>query len=230
MNFAPYHNFAACEHLERAVNLGRTAGGIPQPILDRHEIYHYSILHKLRSAKYHVDTLRSFLDSQDTANAAPEDLVYRVNFHFDGFLHVLGSSTDIFARELLTYFGEPLPANVYFHSAHQVLSLNRPGDPILPIIDTPPWKQEFNDYRNTATHESLVAPAYTVQVEVVGGTSTKRLKFPIPDDPRAGVKTYNRNTDIVSYCERTLKRSLSLFNQAYRNVADRLSVTQSLPL
>src|SRR5690349_11346164 len=196
MKFPPYHNFAACERMESAVKAGAAAGGIAAAIVTQHETYHYSILHKLRSAKYHVDTLKSYLSSQDTSQNNPEDIVYRVNFHFDGFLHVLGSSTDIFAREILTYFGEPLPPKVYFHTAHQLLSVRRPGDSILPIIDSPVWRQEFSDYRNTATHESLVAPLYNLRVEVVGGVSTQRLEFPIPDDPRAAVKTYNRNKDI----------------------------------
>jgi hypothetical protein len=230
VNFAPYHTFAACLALERQVKALRAAGFVPDNIMERHEVYHYSIIHKLRSAKYHVETLQNYLNTHSSAQTSPEDIVYRVNFHFDGFLHVVGSAMDIFAREVLTYFGQNLPPKVYFRTAREVLTASRAGDPILAFLETPSWQQEFADYRNTATHESLVGTGYSIAITMQGSSASQRLSFPIPDDPRAIVKTYNRNKDIVKYCGTSFKRVLSLFNQGYNHLTIRVKAAGVLPL
>lgn len=229
MSFAPHHKFAGAVKLEKAIAAARSAGNLPDSVYSDYEKYHFSLLHKLRSARYHVDTLTGYLSSGST-QTSPADLVYRVNFHFDGFLHVVGSATDIFAREVLTYFGVPLPGKVYYHTAHTLLTAQRPGDAILAHLSDPTWRGEFGDYRNTATHESLIGTRYQLSVDVHGQATTTRVVFPIPDDPRATNKTYRRNPDIVQYCCRTFKRVLSHFNQCYDEIAARVASTNSLPL
>lgn len=230
MNFAPYHAFSGCQRLERAVRELHASGHATQELYRDFEIYHFSLVHKLRSARYHVDALKSYLTTQGQAPPAPDEIVYRVNFHLEGFLYLAGSAADIFAREMIFYFGLIPPANVYFHTAHQVIGTNRPGDAILPLIDTPAWRPLFGDYRNTSTHERLIVTGYTIQVDLQGDTPTQRLQFLLPDDARAPIRTYRRNRDLVEYCQGTLRRFLSLFNQAYAQVATRASNGQRLPL
>jgi len=160
----------------------------------------------------------------------PAELVYRVNFHFDGFLHVIGSAMDIFARELLGYFNIPLPAKVYFHVARDQITAQRAGDPILPLLVAPSWKAEFSDYRNTATHERLIGVEYTRKTHMKGGAPTFQLIFPIPDDPRAATYTFRKNPDIVDYCKKTFMRTVSCFNQVYTHIEHRAKVAGALPL
>lgn len=228
--FAPFHTFSGCRELERHITRLRSAGTLPTRVAEAHDLYHYSLLHKLRSARYHVENVKEYLQASDAALTPPADIIYRVNFHFDGFLHVLGSGADIFAREMLTYFGIALPDNVYFHTADQLIRSARPLDPILPFIAVPSWRQEFGDYRNTATHESVIGTQYTVRIEMKGGTQLQRLEFPVPDDPRAMPRSYTRNRDIVEYCRLSYCRWLRLFNQAYSHVAQRLRAGAALPL
>ncbi len=232
MNFAPYHRFARCNALERLIISLREQGTVPDNIFEGFLRYHYSLVHKLRSARYHADTIRDYLSAQQTQRAAPRDVVYRVNYHFDGFTHVVGSAMDIFAREVITYFGLPLPANVYFNTAHSEIALARPGDLILPLIDTPAWRLEFSDYRNTATHENLVGTSYQIDIEVRGHSESRRMVFPLPDDPRAAPieRTFRRNPNVVHYCERTLSRVLSLFNVAYEHLCQRIRTGGRLPI
>lgn len=230
MNFAPYHAFRACRTLEASIEALRARNAVPAGLYGDHERYHYSLVHKLRSARYHVDTLGSFLSSDAAQAMTPTDLVYRVNFHFDGFLHVVGSATDIFAREVLTYFGLPLPARVYYHTAESELTTQRPGDAVLPFVSSPTWKQEFGEYRNTATHESIIGTQYTIVVEARGKSFAKRVVFPVPDDPRASTPQYRNNPDIVAYCHRTFKRVVSHFNQAYEHLNQRIHTSAALPL
>lgn len=230
MNFSPYHAFRDCKRLENRIEAIRAAGHIPDDVFERYELYHYSLIHKLRSARYHIEALRGFLQTQTPNENNLSEIAYRVNFHFDGFVHLLGSSGDIFAREILTYFGEILPAKVYFYKAHTRINTSRPGDAILPLLLAPGWKSEFDDYRNTSTHESLIGTGFSIEIEMHGHNVQRRLKFPLPDDPRANVKTYTRNPDIVRYCEVTLTRYLRLFNQAYSHLVGRISATGSLPI
>lgn len=230
MNFAPHHAFGACRRLEKEIAKLRAAGAVPDDLFRAHEKYHTSLIHKLRSARYHADTLSQYLATVDAPQTEPSELVYRVNFHFDGFLHVLGSATDIFAREILTYFGIPHPAKVYYSTAREQISSKRPGDSILPFLDDPKWKAEFSDYRNTATHERLIAAGYTIQYKMSGQSAVTRLVFPIPDDPRAEEPTTKRNEDITEYCASTFKRAVSHFNQTYGHLADRLQTSGHLPL
>lgn len=230
MNFAPYHAFGACEKLEKQVAALKTAGKVPDDLFRAHEKYHTSLVHKLRSARYHADTLAQYLATVDGPQTDPSEIVYRVNFHFDGFLHVLGSATDIFAREVLTYFGIPHPARVYYHTAREQITALRPGDAVLPFLDDPSWKAEFSDYRNTATHERLIAAGYTIQYDVSGKSAITRIVFPIPDDPRAEQPTTKRNQDITEYCGATFRRAVSHFNKTYTHLASRISAAGSLPL
>lgn len=230
MNFEPHHGFTACSRLERKVDTLRAATNVSNQCYDAYAKYHFSLLHKLQSARYHVDTLKSYLSSQNAQQLDPHLVVYRVNFHFDGFLHVLGSALDILAREIISYYGPLPPGNIYHHTAFQFLTANKPGDALLPLLAQPAWKQEFGDYRNTATHESLIGTSYTVSVEVVGKNAIKRIVFPIPDDPRAPVLTFQRNKDIVEYCERTFKRVLSHVNQLYNHIEQRATAANALPL
>jgi hypothetical protein len=230
VDFSPYHRFIGCSALEKTVDGLFEVGQVPTELYAAHQRYHYSILHKLRSARYHIDSLSGFLTSQAALTQSPHDLVYRVNFHFDGFLHAVGSASDIFAREILTYFAAPLPAKVYFSTARTLITALRPGDAILPYLADPSWRQEFLDYRNAATHETLVGIIYTVAYELHGATSTTRIVFPIPDNPRAIVSAYGNNPDIVKYCETTFRRVLTQLNQAYTHLRPRLRTSGVLPL
>src|SRR5688572_19682887 len=121
MNFDPYHKFKACSALERNVSDLYASGSVPTRLYEDHEKYHFSIVHKLRSAKYHVDALKGYLSSEAARTIAPNEVIYRVNFHFDGFLHVCGSALDIFAREVITYFALPMHGKVYYHTARKRL-------------------------------------------------------------------------------------------------------------
>lgn len=230
MNFSPYHSFNQCSRLEAVVQSLYSSGNIPDSVFALHERYHFSLVHKIRSARYHVETLKNYLNTQDSSRTNPADIAYRVNFHFDGFLYLLGSAADIFAREILVYYNEPLPNRVYFQTAYDKLNVSQVGNPVLPLIAMPGWKPEFNDYRNTATHENLIGTGFAIEFEIHGNVTKQRLRFPIPDDPRALAKTYVRNKDIVIYCEQTLKRILRLFNKAYGHVATAIDAAGHLPL
>lgn len=230
MNFAPHHRFAACELLEQRIEALRQQGVVMGNVYGDYLRYHFSLLHKLQSARYHVETLEAFLSSQNAQQTDPASLIYRVNFHFDGFLHVVGSALDILAREVLGYFAQVPPGNVYHHTAHHILNAARAGDAVLPFLTAPTWKQEFSTYRNTATHESIIGRHYSVNFEMVGHKANSRVVFPVPDDPRVHPPTFQRNPDIVHYCQMTFRRVLSHTHQIYGHIERRVHAAGQLPL
>ena len=177
-----------------------------------------------------MDSLKRFVESEATLELDGVDLVHKANFFFDGFVHCIGSSMDVFAREVLSYFDVALPPRVYYYTAHRILAHRRPGDPILRYLEDPSWRTEFSDYRNACTHELIVSPQYTMAVYVGGPEMKRSLAIPLPDDPRGDRNHHGRNPRIEEYCERTLKRSLRHFNIAYGQIGTRIRAAGRLPL
>lgn len=230
MNFAPHHNFSSCGKFEKKIDALRATNAVSQGVLSAYATYHFSLLHKLRATRYHVEALEAFLETQDAQQIEPQALVYRVNFHFDGFLHNIGSALDILAREVLAYYSLPPPNNVYYRTARLEIAAARAGDPILPFLADPPWKREFTEYRNTATHESIIGTEFQVNVSVRENRAFRRLVFPIPNDPRNPALGYNNNPDIVKYCKTTFKRALTLKDRVYAHLHERVKASNVLPL
>lgn len=230
MNFAPHHNFGSCEKLERRIVSLNSLGSVPPNIYSDYLKYHFSLLHKFKSAKHHLEHLEGYLNSQKAQQDNPSDVVYLVNFHFDGFLYVLGSALDILAREVLCYYNLLPAGNVYFQTAKTTIQGVRPSDQILALLDQPGWRKEFSDYRNSATHELIISTNYQVDVNVVGGQVNRKIIVPLPDDPRAVSHTYKNNKDIVVYCNSTFKRVLSLTNKIYSHVDSKVGAINALPI
>lgn len=230
--FRPYHKFNDCKKLEKYCLELRDNGQLSDNIHESFIRHHYSLCHKLKSAQYHLESLENYIERQKTEENEPAEIVYRVNFHFDGFTYAIGSALDIFAREVLTYFGHSLSDNVYFQTAKEKISVSHPGNLILSKIAIPKWRKEFSDYRNTALHECVVGLSFSGNVEVIGGVAHKEISFPLPDDPRAShiAKTYNKNPDIVEYCCKTFKRTLTLINPAYCEICRQARIAGGFPI
>ena len=232
---SPYHQFANCPALRAEIARLRRTNAVPQNLLEQHQVYHYALFHKLRSARYHVGRLRAILTDEFPGQGAVDHaaLLSQANMHIDGFFYFGGSALDILAREVLAYFAIPLPSSVYFQTARQQLSQARANDPLLGRLADPAWKREFSNYRNSATHELLLADSVTYNVKVVGGAEQEtEVVLSLPDDPRAAPsqRTYNRNQDALLYCEQHLRRIISLGNQIYGDIAARIRTTNQLPL
>ena len=234
MPFRPYHRFANCKRLEGLVNTLRESEDITDDAYGNFHRYHPAMIHKLRSAKYQLDGLIDKLTSTDIQDAADPtgNFMFEVNMFIDGFFYSSGSSLDILARIVLTLFGEPLTGNIYFQTAHARLNQNRPGDLLLSRLANPPWRAMFSDYRNTLTHELILASRYQIEIDASGGQPSSKIVFPLPDDPRAvpEARKYKRNPDVANYAKTHLVRVLSLANQIYGDIAGRAESSGALPL
>lgn len=232
--FRPYHTFANCGQLENKIAQLREAGLIGGQVLNGYNIYHHALVHKLKCALHHTERLADKLlnSSPSDVLATSSDFVFAVNMSIDGFFYAGGSALDILAREILTYYGETLPALVYFKTARERLSISKPGDDILIKLDDPSWKEEFTNYRNSSTHELILATNYSIHVTSTGDTSRQEIVLPLPDDPRVAPtsRTYTNNPNVLIYTRDHLRRLLSLINQIYGRILNRIDTVGRLPL
>ena len=156
--FSPYHRMAHCQRLQRTISEFHENGNIPELIFGQYKRYHYSLLHKLKSAKKHLENLQDVLENTEVSAVVgnSNDFINEVNMHIDSFFYCCGSAMDILAREVLIYYNIPLPNRVYFRTAREQINTLRPGDALLTRLQDPTWEQEFKDYRNSLTHEVLI--------------------------------------------------------------------------
>jgi hypothetical protein len=232
--FSPIHRFDNCQRLQRWIQSNRDNGNVPERILNEYIRYHFAIIHKLKSARTHYENLVRVLAETEAVNmlANPESFLQEVNMHLDGFFYCSGSAMDILAREVLIYFDIPLPVTVYYSTARTLLTTQRPGDPLIPRLDNPTWKDEFSNYRNALTHEVLIARNYNINVNDNGLNQQISVVFSMPDDPRAEInrRTFRRNANGLEYCRLNFQRLLSHINQIYGEIETRARTTNRLPL
>lgn len=234
MPFRPYHQFANRIALERIISSLNNTGSITDEAFTNFHRYHAAMMHKLRSAKFNLVALADKLASTDLQEVASTtgDFTFEVNMFIDGFFYSSGSALDILARIVLTLFGEPLNGSIYFQTAHARLNETRPGDAIVRRLVPPPWKPMFTDYRNTLTHELILAPKCQVEIDGTGVTTSTQIVFPLPDDPRADPRerTYKKNPSVAVYAKTHFTRILTLANIIYGDIASRAEATGALPL
>jgi len=227
------HQFGHCRRIERCVETLNQSGQVTGQVLSAYHAYHFALIHKLRSAEHNLKRLEQLLqDVPAQSIAAPEQLFFEANMCLDGFFYCGGSALDILAREILSYFAIPLPNRVYYWSARRLLAARRPGDPLLPRLTDPPWRQSFADYRNTLTHELLLADNLSVRVRMVGAAAQQEAVFPLPDDPRlpAAQRTYNVNPNALEYSRVHFRRLVSHINTIYGELRPRIEANGGLPL
>jgi len=228
------HRFQNCKRLERCMERLEHSGSVPGGVKAAYQAYHFALVHKLRSAERNLIGLEQVLKSYSaptTATGAPQFL-FEANMYLDGFFYCGGSAFDILAREVLSYFGILPTGNVYYGHAKAELHANRPGDPLLPRLGDPPWKDSFSHYRNTLTHELLLATNYTISVRLDGRSVQQQAVVPLPDDPRvpAGSRTYDENPDAAEYIRNHFRRLVSHINAIYGELEPRMNTKGSLPL
>ena len=232
--FSPYHRLANCQRLQRTITDFNENGNIPDAIFSNHKKYHYSLMHKLKSAKSHLESLQDVLENTEVSAVVDNstDFINQVNMHMDSFFYCSGSAMDILARGVLVYFDIPLPNRVYFGTARAEINRLRAGDAILPRLADPSWKSAFSDYRNALTHEVLIGTNFNIAVNADGGRSQTVIVYPLPDNPRDEIedRTFRNNPNAYEYCKSTFTRLLSLINTIYENINSRAVANGSFPI
>ena len=169
--FSPYHKFPNSKRLENIIESLNSQGNVNQDAFKAFNRYHFSLIYKLKCAKSQVDNLNSFLSSPPLEEIVLDcsNFIFQVTMYLDCFFYFGESVLDILAREILSYFGETLPLKVYYSTARNIISRNRPGDPILSRLNDPSWKSDFSMYRNTGTHEIIIAEQFNINLSMRGG-------------------------------------------------------------
>lgn len=223
-----------CLALEDLIRKFRKDDKLSDDVKAGFDAYHFALVHKLKTANYNLNAMDDLLSNTEPAEALTEtsDFIFQINMRLDAYFYACGSALDILAREILTYYGERLPTNTYFTSAQSILNRSRPTEPILGKLVDPSWRQEFSTYRNTLTHELMIAGHLNVGVSLIGDTQDKQLIIPLPDDPRIAVanRTFKTNPDALEYCKKNYKRLLTLINCVYSEVTIKAKTVGQMPI
>lgn len=232
--FSPYHRLANCARLQRVIADLNNSGNIPTNIFNGHKRYHYSLLHKLKSSKKHLENLQDVLENTQVSAVVDDtaSFINEVNMHIDSFFYCGGSAMDILAREILVYFDISLPAKVYFSTARLELGRHRAGDPILTRLTDPTWLEDFKNYRNALTHEVLIGTNFSIAVNADGGKSQTIIVYPLPDNPREEIenRTFKTYPNAYEYCKTTFTRLLTVVNTVYGDIYNRAMTGGQFPI
>jgi hypothetical protein len=232
--FSPYHKLQSCASLRSCIEGLIQSKSISDEAKKGHKSYHYALIHKLNCAKHYLTELEQILK-----NTAPgdfysnkNDFIFKVNLYIDGFFYSCGSALDILAREILIYYGIQLPQNVYFNTAEQLLTLNRPTEGIITILNNVSWKNEISNYRNASTHELFIAGQINININVDGETQKTEIIIPLADDPHQYFqdRKYTRNTNVLVYCKDSFKKLLSLINRCYGEINSSARTKNTMPI
>lgn len=230
--FQPYHGFTNCRRLETLIKQLGQSGNVPEGLSKRYKTYHFSLIYKLKCARYYLEKLEVKLSSSAEAAASPVDFMFEVNMSIDGFFYSCGSSMDILAREVLTYYDIPLPQRVYFETAREEIRNRDANDSLLPKLEDKPWRSEFQNYRNALIHELIIALNWSLDYRANGDEFESTIKIPLPDDPRVDppLRTFERNPDALVYAKNQFKRLLKLISPVYSELIRRIRSNGRLPL
>lgn len=228
----PIHDFHGCRDLRKEIEKLKKRDSIPEAILRHHQTYHYTLFYKLKGAKFHLERFRELLETFRDREFETEEFLFRANLNLDGFFYKTGSTMDILSREILSYFNIPLPRTVYYRTARELIATIRPSDPILPGLRDPAWKGYFTLYRNAITHEMLITEQCLPGSSPDEDAKNGYVKVGLPDAPRenAAERSFGKNPDALSYCFDILTSIISLINDIYSGIAERIAATGKLPL
>ncbi len=232
--FSPYHHFENCIRLRRCIKRLFDSSYVPPEINDRFCNYHDALEHKLKSAEYNLQNLEILFQNTTITEISSNqsEFAFKTNLFIDGFFYNGGSALDILAREILACFSISPTGHVYYNNAYSEIHGRYPSDPLLVRLSDPPWKNEFSNYRNAATHEVLLSTSMTIDIQYSASNQSQRIRSSLPDDPRVipSDRTFIRNPDALDYCKTTFKRLLRHINTIYGDIATRASANGRLPL
>lgn len=195
--------------------------------------YHKTVKSKLLFAYNNLEGLKGKLSGVTSHELHDEAHVYEINHFIDGFFYSMGSVLDVFAREVIVVYNLNNNGDVYFGKAHSLLSSQRPQEvDIIKKLRKPKWNDEFRAYRNVATHEMLIAQIVRTSVNLLMPTPNPTTVIPLPDNPSACIhnRSYRRNIDVVTYCDKTFRRIASLLNSAMNTMIISIRNKRTLPL
>lgn len=207
---------------------------VPDDIFASYNNYHFALVYKLECAHYYLEKLSDLLESDLTENISTSGKNFNktVNRNIDGFFYSSGSALDILAREVLSYYGETLPERVYFHTAYNTLSQRIRDSAILEKLRTPSWKELFSDYRNTLTHELILANALNLNIRFEGDKQISEIIIFLPDDPKLKPedRTFDKKIEVLEYTTTSFRKQVSLINQIYGEILSNIKLNNQFPL
>jgi hypothetical protein len=204
--------------------------------------YNRSVDFKLQSTEYFllklVDTLKDF--PFDSTKRGPN--MFEVALFVDGFFASAVSVTDVFGRELNTYYGNVMAVDrFYLHEVIARLQAAGRGASIIQSLAAISVQHtgliaQLKRFRNCSQHSRLINSSITMSATVdyeqhnTGGAPMAKVECFLPDDPMAIPCTYNNRIDTLTFCKSSLGQLVTALDAAYGALAAEIQGAADLPL
>lgn len=187
--------------------------------------FHYSIIHKLTSAVYSLEGIRSITDTgsylsltSTTGSKTPIttefDDKFRINYFQDNFFSSLIGSFDILSLKLNLIKNNPIPnlRDCNFPRLVDLFFSSTPTGAIegyLNSVKNSTWYKDTCPFRICLTHRQQFD--FRVELDVVAGIP-RVVKHYLPDDPLNVPYTYVQQREILPFCEDKLHNFVNVIN------------------
>jgi len=221
------------------------------------DIFHFSVKQKLWQSNYYFDKLVDIYDrnkfetdfvertnipddlgevtqsSTVKSEVNKDKLAKYCNLYLDGYFSSVSSIFDTLLHEANVVFKlVDTERDIYFQTIIDELREVCPGSELYRFLaERKPkrWWKTLGAFRNSLTHESIIATSIVTTTNVEAGTE-KLEKIPLPDDPKARPFTYRKERELKHFVENFNKNVLPVLERWYRKMNRDLVSSGKLPI
>lgn len=220
------------------------------------DIFHFSVQQKLWQSNHYFEKLMEIYDSRrfkeefvsDVMDTFSDDfsgssstksevdkdkLVKHCNLYIDGYFSSVSSIIDSLLHEINVVFKLVGPEKHIYRCTmldkFQKLYPNSEFYRFLSKREPKRWWQTLVSFRNTLTHESVIATNIDTSTDVLIGTE-KLQRIPLPDDPKKRPFTYHKERELKDFIEKFNEKVLPVLEKCYKKITRDLEKSGKLPI
>lgn len=220
------------------------------------DIFHFSVQQKFWQSQYYFKQMLNIYDDKifeaefvKTVNIRAEEeqtgssttkyeidkdkLAKFCNLYLDGYFLSISSIFDSFAHEINILFKFLKPnQDIYIGTIiNELKQKSNQSDTYKFLIKqkSKNWWKHMNNFRNTITHESIIA-TYIVTNTNVATHREELSKIPLPDDPQKRPFKYKKDYELKTFIEDFNKNIISIMEQCYKKLIKDLENSKKLPI
>lgn len=162
-----------------------------------------------------------------------EKLSNYCNLYLDGYFMAACSIFDSLAHELNTLFKfidptKDINIGIIFNELKQK-SNNAEIYKFLKSQRSKKWWKTMNDFRNTLTHESIIATNIDTTTNII--TGKEELKsIPLPDNSKKKPFKYEKKYELKEFIEKFHKNIFYVSEQCYKKLIKDIEMSKKLPI
>lgn len=218
------------------------------------DIFHFSVRQKLWQSQYYFQRIMDLYDSKyfeenfvipiaipdrETEGSTTkyeiekDKLAKFCNLYLDGYFISINSAFDALAHEVNTIFKLiDSEGDIYINTVLNELKQRLNQSKFYNFLikeKLKRWWSLMEKYRNTLTHESIIATNIETSTDVTINKE-ELIKIPLPDNFKKKPFVYNKGYELKSFIEDFDKNILYSFDQSYKRLIQDLKKSGQLPI